>query len=340
MDTEWDDDSAVMDVLDKQIVHGLVCDARIPFARLGAILGVSEQTVARRYRSLRKLGILHVSGQVNVMPLGHARWILRLESAPSRAVALAESLARVPDLNWVSLLSTGSEVMCVCRPRSLERRDELLLRQLPRVSQLKGMVAHEVLRAFPFEEEWPRYSYLLSAEQLRELGPRPVMWEPTGPKSSVVLSREDEIMMTVLGRDGRAPYAQLAAATGWSATRVARRMSELLEAGVLYFDLDFALEKMGYTARASLWLQVRPGHLDGVGKAMATHPEVAYVAATAGPSNLMASIACRDASHLYRYVTERLGPLEGINNVEVTPVLRLFKQSQALVEVDRVTVLP
>jgi hypothetical protein len=37
-------ESSVLDLLDKQIVHGLVTDPRIPFATLGAILGVSEQT--------------------------------------------------------------------------------------------------------------------------------------------------------------------------------------------------------------------------------------------------------------------------------------------------------
>src|SRR4051812_10264314 len=128
-------ESSILDVLDQQILYALVHDARIPFAKLGAILDVSEQTVARRYRSLRERGIMHVSGQVNAVPLGHARWVLRIKSTPDKALRLAESLARFPDLSWVTLLSTGSEVTCVSRPRSLERRDALLLHTLPRASQ-------------------------------------------------------------------------------------------------------------------------------------------------------------------------------------------------------------
>ncbi|MEV6768415.1 AsnC family transcriptional regulator [Nocardia sp. NPDC051030] len=340
MDHDIIDESSVLDTLDKQIVHGLVVDARIPFAKLGGLLGVSEQTVARRYRSLRARGIIHVSGQVNVVPLGHTRWILRIKTTPSRAMALAESLARVPELSWVGVLATGFEVTCVCRPRSAERRDELLLRLLPRVSQVLELSAHEVIRQFPFEEEWPRYSHLFTAEQLRELGPRPAMWEPRGPEAPVTLSREDEAMLAILARDGRAPYAQLATATGWSATRVARRMSELIDSGVLYYDLDFALEGMGYTARAMLWMRVRPGDLEAAGRAVATHREVAYLAAITGTSNLLASVVCRDNSHLYRYVTERLGPLAGINDVEVTPALRLFKQSQTLLDAEKIAVVP
>jgi DNA-binding Lrp family transcriptional regulator len=117
-------------------------------------------------------------------------------------------------------------------------------------------------------------------------------------------------------------------------------MAEPLEAGVLYFDLDFAMEKMGYAVLASLWLRVRPAELDAVGRALATHPEVAFVAASTGATNLLASLVCRDTAHLYRYVTERLGSLEGVTDVEVTPALRVFKQAQALMGVDRIAAVP
>ncbi|APB00143.1 Lrp/AsnC family transcriptional regulator [Nocardia seriolae] len=340
MDSEKADESSVLDTLDKQIIHGLVIDARIPFARLGAVLGVSEQTVARRYRSLRRRGMIHVAGQVNTVPLGRTRWILRIKTAPNRAVPLAEALARLPDVSWVSLLATGFEVTCVCRPRSAERQEELLLRMIPRAAQVLELSVHEVMRQFPFEEEWPRYGHLFTPEQLRELGPRPPMWEPRGPERQVELSREDEAMLAMLGRDGRASYAQLAAATGWSASRVTRRMNELVASGVLYFDLDFALERMGYAARAMLWMRVRPGDLEAVGQAVATHPEVAYVAATTGTANLTASVVCHDTAHLYRYVTESLGALPGINDVEVLSALRMFKQSQTLVDDRMVAIVP
>ncbi|MCU1646957.1 MAG: hypothetical protein JWN03_7232 [Nocardia sp.] len=340
MEGEYVEDSDILDVLDKQIVHALTADARISFARLGAILDISEQTAARRYRSLRRRGMIHVSGQVNSVPLGHTKWLLRIRSTPSRAPVLAETLARVPDLSWVSLLSTGYEVFCTGRPRSAERRDELLLRLIPRVSDVLELSVQEVMRQFSLADEWPRYGRMLTTEQLRELGPRPSLWEPSGPEAPVTLSREDGIMLTILGHDGRAPYAQISAATGWSATRVARRMSELVESGVLYFDLDFAMEAMGYSARALLWLRVRPGDLEKVGLTVATYSEVAFLAAISGSANLFASVACRDTAHLYRFVTERLGSLEGVGDVEVTPALRTYKQSQTLLDSRRPAVKP
>ncbi|WP_405165748.1 Lrp/AsnC family transcriptional regulator [Nocardia sp. NBC_01499] len=332
-------ESSALDILDRQILRALVLDARIPFAKLGGILDVSEQTVARRYRSLRERGIMHVSGQLNAVPLGHARWALRIKSTPDKALQLAESLARFPDLSWVTLLSTGSEVTCVSRPRSLERRDALLLHTLPRASQVREVIAHEVMHRFEADEEWPRFNHLFTDQQLRELGPPRSQLAAAGPDALPDLTPEDEAMLALLGRDGRAPYAQIAAETGWTAPRVARRMAELEQSGVLFFDLDFAIEGMGYLVRAALWLRVRPHDLDAVGRAMATHPEIVFVGATTGPTNLMASIICRDTPHLYRYITERLGALDGITDLEVTPALRVLKQAQTLLNSDRVSLV-
>ncbi|AHH20185.1 putative transcriptional regulator, AsnC family [Nocardia nova SH22a] len=334
-----DNESSVLDLLDRQIVHGLVTDARVPFAKLGAILGVSEQTVARRYRSMRERGILHVSGLINIVPLGNTRWMLRLRSTPDKALRLGESLAKLPDVSWVALLSTGSEVTCVSRPRSVEQRDALLLNVLPRTSQITGLMAYEMIHRFPLAEEWPRYGRYLDADQLRQLGSRPVMHDLRG-REAVELSATDEAMLALLARDGRVSYARLAAETAWSPTRVARRMAELIAAGVLYFDLDFAIERMGYAVRAALWIRTRPADLDAVGRAMTRHPEVAFVSATTGPTNLVASIVCRDSAHLYRYLTERLGALDGILDVEVTPTLRMLKQAQALMRTDRIDMVP
>ncbi|WP_280269630.1 AsnC family transcriptional regulator [Nocardia wallacei] len=340
MVTEEIDESSVLDLLDKQIVHGLVTDPRIPFARLAAILGVSEQTVARRYRSLRRRGMLHVTGAFSAVPLGSTRWMLRLQSTPDKALRLAESLARLSDVGWVSLLSTGSEVTCVSRPRTIEDRDRLLLHTLPRASQVVRLSAYEIMHRFPPDEEWPRYSRLLSARQREELGPERARIGDGGPDGTVDLSPADEAMLALLARDGRASYARLAAETGWSATRAARRMAELEQAGVLYFDMDFAIERMGYATRGMLWLRVRPGELDAVGRALATHRETTFVAATTGATNMVVSVVCRDTAHLYRYVTERLGALDGITDIEITPALRVFKQAEALLHTGQVTLVP
>ena len=76
-----------------------------------------------------------------------------------------------------------------------------------------------------------------------------------------------------------------------------------------------------------------------MGRALTGCPEVTFVAATTGSVSLVVSVVCRDTARLYRFVTEGLGPLDGITDVEITPALRIFKQAQTLLHTDRVTLV-
>ena len=64
---------------------------------------------------------------------------------------------------------------------------------------------------------------------------------------------------------------------------------------------------------------IPPEHLAETGTAIAAHPEVAFCAATTGPTNLMVSTVCRDAADLYRYLIERLGTLPQIHAIQTAP---------------------
>ncbi|HEY8980991.1 MAG TPA: AsnC family protein, partial [Streptomyces sp.] len=44
----------MLDGLDRALVHALHVDGRVAFSRVGEVVGVSGQTVARRYRRLRE----------------------------------------------------------------------------------------------------------------------------------------------------------------------------------------------------------------------------------------------------------------------------------------------
>ncbi|MGH3320828.1 MAG: Lrp/AsnC family transcriptional regulator [Streptosporangiaceae bacterium] len=52
----------VLDALDRSLVHALQINGRAPFGMIAAALGVSDHTVALRYRRLRGARILRVVG--------------------------------------------------------------------------------------------------------------------------------------------------------------------------------------------------------------------------------------------------------------------------------------
>lgn len=90
-------------------------------------------------------------------------------------------------------------------------------------------------------------------------------------------------------------------------------------------DVD---ERMyGATAQAWLWMSVPPAALNRVGRALGEHDEVSYAAATTGPTNLVASVLSTDAEDLYRYLTVRIGALDGVRHLESAPIIRTLKRS-------------
>lgn len=329
-------ETTTLDRLDRQVLHALQFDGRVSFRLLAEVLGSSEQTVARRYRRLRDAGIVRVL--VVTAPAGGQYWIVRMQVVPGGAAKLARALARRSDVSWVSIFSGGSEVTCVCRPRTVGQRDELLLDRLPETELVTGLVSHATLSQFAggrVEREWAGFDDPLTQEQYAAIDAARVL--PTMRFGADVQppGREDAALLAELGRDGRAGYAALAAATDSTPARVRRRIHELVSGGAAYVDVDVAIEALGFKLMATIWMTVAPSRLDQVGHAVADLPETAYVAAVTGPANLMASVIAVDTDALYRYVTVKLGALEGVERAEVAPVFRRVKQAGSIVSGQR-----
>ncbi|MFR0359279.1 Lrp/AsnC family transcriptional regulator [Streptomyces sediminimaris] len=310
------------DELDRRLVHALQIDGRAPFSTIAEVLGVSDRTIARRYARLRSAGAVRVLGGVDPTALGAVLWFLRVRCAPAVSLPVAEALARRSDTSWVSLSSGGTEITCVARTESEADSEALLLSKLPRTPRVEGVTAHSVLHAFyGGPDNLVGKLGSLDAQAIERLRPPPTPHR-RGP---VRLDDGDRKLLAQLATDGRTGFEQLAAATGWSPTTVRRRMTELREHGLLYLDIDWRM--FGVNARTLLWLSVAPAHLEETGQALAGHPEIAFAAATTGPTNLYASVVCANQRELYRYLTTRVAALPAITHLETAPVIRTVKQA-------------
>ncbi|MEA5365516.1 Lrp/AsnC family transcriptional regulator [Amycolatopsis sp., V23-08] len=312
------------DELDRRLVHALQVNGRAPFSTIAEVLGVSDRTIARRYARLRAAGVVRVLGGVDPTALGAVLWFLRVRCAPAASVPVAEALARRPDTSWVSITSGGTEITCTVRTESVADSEALLLAKLPRTARVEGVSAHSVLHAFyGGPDNLVAKLGSLDEQAVERLRPPPVPHRP-GP---VRLDDGDRKLLAALATDGRTELEQLATLTGWSPTTVRRRMTELRERGVLYLDIDVDVSLFGIGPRTLLWLSVAPAYLEEAGTALAGHPEIAFAAATTGPTNLYASVVCADQQELYRYLTTRVAKLPAITHIETAPVIRTVKQA-------------
>lgn len=315
-------ESPALDPLDLKVLHALQLDGRAPFSRIATVLGVSDQTVARRYRRLYNTVNVRVLGLTDEKRLGRQSWIVRLQCVPDVAEQLADILAKRPDTLYVALVSGGTEIVCGMYPRSRKERDALLLDRLRRTREIT-VTAQCLLHPFYGGSlGWLNKSNALTPDQQAVLR----LPEPVPLVAPVVLDAVDEAMLTVLRRDGRATLAEVQKATGQSEAVVKRRLEALRSTGVLYFGVQYDREPVGQGAGAMLWLTVAPRALAEVGRSLAAHPEVQFASATTGQANIVVSALFRSPDELYSYLSEKIGALDGIQEVESSLVLRQVKQ--------------
>jgi DNA-binding Lrp family transcriptional regulator len=333
--------SATIDRLDRQILHGLQLAPRVAFARLAAVLGVSEQTVARRYQRMRTRGLVRVFGLADPDRIpGTTSWTLRITCRPGTAAATAEALARRTDTAWVTVDAGGAELTCGARiTQDRHGVREGLLHHLPRATNVLSLSAHQVLHRFVGrgEADWILADDQLAADQRAHLlqGTEPGLWARnpgTGGPDDARVEPEDRPLLDALAHDGRASYAMLAEATGWTQRKVALRLGALLESGAVYIDIDAAVTLIGFRAVANLWFTVAPADLKAVGARLADHRQLAFAAAVTGTTNIMATALCEDAAALYGYLTTEVAAIPEVRTCETVPLLTRVKQAISLVD--------
>ncbi|GAA5004754.1 Lrp/AsnC family transcriptional regulator [Streptomyces hyderabadensis] len=310
------------DALDLRLLQALQLDGRAPFSRIAEVLGVSDQTIARRYRRLRTEARLKVLGMADHSRLGRSNWIARLRCNPDAAEPLAEALARRADTSYIGLMSGGTEVMCALKPRNRQDRDELLLDRLPRTRRVTSVDAFCVLHHFyggPLG--WLNKIDALDPVQETALRPAP----PETAAKAADPDALDEKLLELLGQDGRTTATDLATATGQTESVVKRRIRALRGTGVLYFDIEYDYEPFGHGTEAVLWLRVEPALLRSAGQALADHREVRFAAVVSGEANVVVSVLCRSTEELFAYLADRVGAIQGVRAVEAVPTLRQVK---------------
>lgn len=333
MESSIADQPVVLDAVDRAVIHALEIDGRAAFARIADVIGVSEQTVARRYRRLRGTGTARVVGLANPQRLGLTTWIVRIRSTPDAAFGLAEALARRRDTSWVELTSGGTEISCVARLGSGTDADNLLRHTLPRTPKVVDITAQCVLHiAHGGPMSWGEKATSLTADQAAALDPGYGRWRPeadTAP-TDMASTEADDRLFEQLARDGRSTYAELASATGQSESWVRRRMDELRRERLLFFELDADPAALGHRTTATLRMSVAPTHLADVLASLSEHPEVVFAAATTGATNVAAVACFRNEAELYRYLTTRIAALTQITSVETATVFRRLKREGAI----------
>jgi Lrp/AsnC family transcriptional regulator for asnA, asnC and gidA len=143
--------------------------------------------------------------------------------------------------------------------------------------------------------------------------------------SIVHLDEQDRILIALLQKRARMSYHELAEAVGVSPSTARRRVERLLDSGALKLVAVPCWSKLGFNLVALIGLSVELRRLDEVSRALAEMDEITWIAMTAGIYDIFAQIVLPTNEDLAYFITERIAPIEGIQNLQTIMVPRFTK---------------
>lgn len=309
--------------LDRKIIAALQINGRATWHKVASAVGASESTVSRRANRLLSQGYLRIVGVADPLRCGLGfPVLLQLECAVGAVASVARTLAQRPDVRFVALLTGSYDLILEIIVPSRAHLAMLLVHQLNAIPGITSTTTESVLRNFKTSYDWSR----------QVLGSDTAALEPSKPADTgqdaepPALDATDMQLLQLLAGDGRLSVAELADQAGVSESVVRRRVDALKAAGALRFATLVDPRLMGYECEFVLWLNIDLSRLEQVATALGERPEIRYLSATAGYSDLVAEVILPDLDSLYRFNTEVLGSLPGIRRSEIGLELQTVKR--------------
>ncbi|GAB6929123.1 chromate efflux transcriptional regulator ChrS [Paenibacillus sp. JCM 10914] len=141
----------------------------------------------------------------------------------------------------------------------------------------------------------------------------------------------DHQIITMLGKNGRMSYTDLAKEIGLSRVAVQARVSSLLDNGVIErFAAVINPEKVGISVSAFFNVEVEPKHLQQVADALENEPYVTSLYHMTGPSKLHMHGLFVDHKEMEMFLNEKLYPLPGITSVDTQILIKRYKSRMGI----------
>ena len=306
-----------LDVSERRLVAALQCDPRATPENLAAVLGGSPRSIGRQLNRMLADGTLRI---VATSPPESPQGVLslRIRVLQGEVDHVVAALARRDDIPYVDL-SVGGDQISAILVADQATAGRLVFRQLPSTSAITAVEAQPVIHVFSDSSDW-RLDELTDTER-SALTPATNLLDTGGEGRSTI----DADILRELAKQPRATGSAIAATINSPSSTVRRRLNELIRSRRVVLQTFVDPHRLGLTVDAGLSMRVPPSLLDGVGRALAAHPAVHGVFATAGSLNLQAAVWLRDLAHLYEFSTTTLAEL-GIEQVDTAVVGRAVKR--------------
>ena len=145
-----------LDRLDAEIVALLRADGRRPNAEIARRLGVAEGTVRKRIDRLTRERIIQIGAWADPLKVGyHFYTNLELEVDIARVEAVAERVAKLPEIFFLGISTGRFGIFAVGCFRSTDHFHEFMTERLARVPGIHRAVTSNITRIVKREHAFP-----------------------------------------------------------------------------------------------------------------------------------------------------------------------------------------
>lgn len=148
----------------------------------------------------------------------------------------------------------------------------------------------------------------------------------TGINLPMNLDEIDLQIISILQKDGRETFVQIAERLSVSPGMIRKRYNRLVEMGILKVVAITNPLRMGFTTMAMVGIKTEGGMLLEVARNVAALDEVIYLIVVSGAFDIIAEVVCRDQDDLLDFLAERLYKIVGVRESEFFMHLKIMKE--------------
>ena len=137
----------------------------------------------------------------------------------------------------------------------------------------------------------------------------------------------DRTIIEILQGDGRASHAKMARRLGVSEGTVRRRLTKLLDGGIIRVVAVAEPEQLGYHTSAFIGLQADPALVESVATQLADLPETEHVAITTGSFDIFVWVNVASSEALAAFLHHKVGTIDGVRRTETFVSLETRKRA-------------
>lgn len=313
---------------DLALVEALQVAPRAPWSAVAAALGTTPVTAARRWRRLVDAGLAWVTGAPG-MRAWDAQCLAYVEISCEQGhkLEVAHTLSRDPQALSVELTAGGSDLLVTVAATDLAAMSHYLLERLDRVPGVTGTRTRIATRLHTEGSHW-RLG-VLPPDVVARLAAYAV---PAAAQSAEPIRPADREVALALGLDGRASYAEVAAAAGVSPATARRRVERLIGTGAVLLRGEVSAPLAGWPVSVILSADAPAARLEALATTVGRMRQVRLCATLAAAPSLIIIAWLRTVEEIHRFELALAKGLPDLEVVDRLVVLRSLKRMGRLLD--------